>query len=205
MKKTAIAGAFLLLALSLTSAHAASLPEGCRAGDSFSATTGHSCTEPQTACAPGDLYSSETGLPCSSAFLPGCGSTAGYSVLTGTKCDGSTVSQELISQLKQLIQNTMPKTTEQTVTVTPPVQQASQDSVLDIPAPLTEKQIAFNTLKEQEKALKAQYPNMYYVATMSMSNGKPGNVIQVSQTDPTIIGELWVDENDNSTIHLISK
>lgn len=85
MKKLYVLGAFLLLlSIPVASADASS----CAQGDRFSSSTGLPCA---ASCAPGDLYDSRTGQPCggSSPYLPGCASLFGYSVTTGTKCDGA--------------------------------------------------------------------------------------------------------------------
>lgn len=90
MKKTILIGAFVLLALSMhATARASDYPDGCRAGDNFSSTTGHPCAAPKT-CQPGDLYDAQTGQPCGSgAYFPGCASLFGYSATTGIRCDGA--------------------------------------------------------------------------------------------------------------------
>lgn len=191
MKKLAIIGAFLLLALPFTMARADSLPDGCRAGDNYSATTGHPCALPD--CAPGDLFSAVDGHRCGGVtYLPGCFSTAGYSTVTGNKCDGSTVNTTPITTNPTNTVNTQPSDTTTTPTDTTPVL-------------LTPAQIALSEFKAKEYALREQYPDMRYVATMSMTNGKPGMSIETSLTDHTVIAEIWVDENNNSTLHLISK
>lgn len=198
MKKTMIAGAFLLLALSFTRTYASSLPEGCRAGDSFSATTGHSCAAPQNACAPGDLYSSETGLPCSSGFLPGCSSTAGYSVLTGSKCDGSTASQELISQLKQIIQNTMPKQTEPTVTVpVTPVQTVETNA--NNPVPLSPEQQKQKIASDYVSVIRSRFPNAVPYGTMNMPSGHAGTEFLENQGSENVVAEQWGNNDGTFT------
>lgn len=101
MKKLAFLGVLLLVILSLQTAHAST---ECAPGDNFSAVTGLPCTT-QKECAPGDLYNSKTGLPCSTTFLPGCTSTIGYSVTTGSKCDGSTPLQALTQSINKLMAN----------------------------------------------------------------------------------------------------
>lgn len=113
MKKLAFLGVLLLVSLSFTSVHAAT---ECAKGDNFSARTGLPCT--QSACAPGDLYSSKTGLPCSVGLVPGCLSTAGYSVTTGHKCDGSTPLTTLITKIDNLM-NTQTNTADSTIAETP--------------------------------------------------------------------------------------
>lgn len=94
MKKTCIFVIALLLIFSTKIVHAdTTYPDGCNADTEYSSTTGYPCAIPD--CSPGDLFSGVTGRPCGN-FIPGCYSTNGYSVLTGTKCDSINSNQSIM-------------------------------------------------------------------------------------------------------------
>lgn len=193
MKKLAIIGAFLLLALPFTMAHADNLPEGCRAGDNYSATTGHPCTLPD--CAPGDLFSAVDGHRCGGvAYLPGCFSTAGYSTTTGNKCDGSTAVTAPITTNPTNTVNTQPTTSNTNTDTTTPIPTQPVDNT---PAPLTQEQINNNLANETAKTVRAKYPDAAFYQTTSMPSGRPGTEMIVSQSDRTVILEFW---NDNGVL-----
>lgn len=192
MKKLAITGAFLLLALSLQTAHATSLPEGCEAGYNYSATTGHPCALPD--CNPGDLFSAVDGHRCGgTAYLPGCFSASGYSVTTGNKCDGSTINSAPITTNPT---NTV-KTNNNTDTNTGASTPAPDQPVNSVPAPLTQEQINNNLANETAKTVRAKYPDAAFYQTTSMPSGRPGTEMIVSQSDRTVILEFW---NDNGVL-----
>lgn len=179
MKKLALLGVFLLLALSLQTAHAST---ACAIGDKFSSETGLPCTVSST-CAPGDLYSSETGLPCSTAYLPGCVSTVGYSVTTGHKCDGSVSEQDLITKINQFMNQ---QSTQQNTQPAAPV-----DNSAVAPVPVINKSLPNNfgqvyiiktnvpttvTIQyvDQNALIAAQGPNFTGLATDTYPGGMRG-------------------------------
>jgi hypothetical protein len=194
MKKLAFIGVFILLSLSLQTAHASNYPDGCTATTAYSATTGHPCTLPD--CNPGDLFSAVDGHKCTAAvYLPGCFSTVGYSTTTGTRCDGSTPVQS--NPIITNPTNTMPDTTQPT---TPdPVDNPQTSST---PAPLTQEQINNDITNPAAQIVRTKYPDAIFSNTWTMSNGKPGTIMVVSSTDPTVVLEFWND-NGKAVLHWI--
>ncbi len=99
---------FLVLVVAMavvgvTTAQAATFPDGCGSALGYSATTGSPCNGTSTAtmpylpgCNSALGYSDTNGAPCSGgsvaiAYLQGCSSIYGYSSESGQPCNGTTV------------------------------------------------------------------------------------------------------------------
>jgi hypothetical protein len=183
-------GVVLLLLFSIHTAHASN----CAVGDAFSSTTGLPCTVRD--CAPGDLFSAQTGKPCTaSVYLPGCFSTVGYSVTTGTKCDGSVPLQTVIPV------TITPITTNPPVPMTPTDTQTINTQTVSAPVTPPTPSIGDSADGYIAQVTK-KYPSFYiysigainmpgYSAKFYSSNGGPE--VATMTGDGTTLTFTWLD------------
>lgn len=194
MKKIYPIGVILFLIISVHTAQANTMPSGCRVGDNFSSTTGQPCTVHD--CGLGDVFSAQTGKPCTSlAYLPGCFSTNGYSITTGTKCDSSV----------------KPITTNQSQNMEPITQSPSSESATMPPITLPAIISSHANNRNQMLSVKTTVPTTltveYFDYSSILNNGIPSwnvmaPIILKAVADPSQVS-TYTDTN-STTDHEIA-